>query len=500
MEKTKMKQIVKISSGEIAGYLNTDKDVQIFKGIPYAAPPVGPLRFKAPVKHPIWNGVKECTEFGKSPIQKDLDHMFDDLWTKEFIVSAHEWSEDCLTMNIWAPVDKKDCPVVLYFFGGGFVSGGSSCEIYDGTSLAKKGVIYVTFNHRVGTLSLFANEDLSNESETKKSGNCDLMDAIFALKWIQENIHNFGGDSNNVTIWGQSSGASEVLALSTSKAAKGLFKNVVAMGYNCFVNFSRPWNTTKEAYESSNNLLKEMNITLDELKRVDPIEFTNNRILDRLIVDGHIVEDKFAPMVKSGATNHVSIIMGAVPGDAMMGGLFKLAKPATKEEMLIPMKEFFKDDFDRVCQLYDVDKEEMPVIIRKINEDNLIASQIFFANERKKAGTKNNTYTYYFTHPMPGPNSKIYGTFHSAEVPYFMNYFTPLRDEYWTKEDFDFGEYLSEVLVDYIKTGSIDDKAFKYKTDTDYSLLDAKDNKVISFSEEKYAIWVRGYQNQDRDY
>lgn len=211
---------VSVTGGQIRGYREDGTD--IYKGIPYAAPPVGKLRWRPP--HPVvsWEGIKECTAWAASPIQ--MEQMPVLMWTREFIIENTGYSEDCLYLNVWTASDKKDKkPVIVYSHGGNLVSGVTSCEIYGGSELAKKGVVYVSVGFRVGILGLLATSKLSAESETGTSGNYMLLDQIAALKWVRENITAFGGDPDNVTISGLSAGSDNVNAISVSLLAKGLF-------------------------------------------------------------------------------------------------------------------------------------------------------------------------------------------------------------------------------------------------------------------------------------
>ena len=230
-----MTKKITVDGGEIRGYFSSNEAVSVFKGIPYAAPPVGNLRWKAPAPVVPWDGVKECTKWSASAIQAEQKPFA--VWTKEFIIADTGYSEDCLYLNVWAPNDNKSKhPVIVYIHGGNYKSGGSSCEIYDGTHFAERGVVLVSMNFRVGTLGCLAMTALSQESEHGVSGNYMLLDQVAALKWVKDNISNFGGDPDNVTIMGQSTGAGSVNVLTVMPLAKGLFKRAISMSYNNFYN------------------------------------------------------------------------------------------------------------------------------------------------------------------------------------------------------------------------------------------------------------------------
>src|SRR5579863_6920032 len=218
----------KTDAGMVSGIKNSTGDVTAFKGIPFAAPPVGDLRWKAPQPVQHWDGIKKCDSFGPSPMQlKPFPFI---VYTSEFLIPENPIGEDCLYLNVWTGAKSKaeKRPVFVWIYGGGFSSGGSACPIYDGEALAKKGIIFVSINYRVGVFGFFAHPELTKESPDKASGNYGLLDQIAALKWVKKNIAAFGGDPDKVTIAGQSAGSMSVNALVASPLTKGLFKRAIA--------------------------------------------------------------------------------------------------------------------------------------------------------------------------------------------------------------------------------------------------------------------------------
>src|SRR5512133_1745973 len=218
--------VINTENGTVSGYKSGE--ISIFKGIPFAAPPIGDLRWKAPQPVKNWTGVLKCESFSASPVQrKPVPFM---MWTEEFITPPEKLSEDCLYLNIWTPAKqaKEKLPVFVWIYGGGFNSGSAACAVYDGEEMAKKGVIFVSFNYRVGVLGFLVHPELSRESPDKVSGNYGLLDQVAALIWIKKNIAAFGGDPQKVTIGGQSAGSMSVCALVASPLAKGLFHGAIA--------------------------------------------------------------------------------------------------------------------------------------------------------------------------------------------------------------------------------------------------------------------------------
>ncbi|MBS1607890.1 MAG: carboxylesterase family protein, partial [Bacteroidetes bacterium] len=192
-------ETIKTDAGFISGGQSTDGSIKIYKGIPFAAPPVGDLRWKAPQPVARWNGVKKCVAFGASPVQgKPVPFS---MWSKEFLIPDEPIGEDCLYLNVWtgAKTEKEKRAVLVWIYGGGFASGGSGVPIYDGEAMAKKGIVFVSINYRVGIFGFFAHPELTKESGKNASGNYGLMDQVAALQWVKRNIAAFGGDPENVT-------------------------------------------------------------------------------------------------------------------------------------------------------------------------------------------------------------------------------------------------------------------------------------------------------------
>ncbi|MEQ1588239.1 MAG: carboxylesterase family protein, partial [Cyclobacteriaceae bacterium] len=218
--------VIKTENGLISGIKKGD--VSIFKGVPFADPPVGDLRWKAPQPVTNWSGTLKCENFSASPVQgKPVPFM---MWTEEFISPPEPLSEDCLYLNIWTKGKTKNdkLPVLVWIYGGGFVSGSAACAVYDGEELAKQGIVFVSINYRVGPFGFLAHPELTKESGTKSSGNYAFLDQLAALRWLQTNIAAFGGDPGNVTIAGQSAGSFSINALVASPLGKGLFHKAIA--------------------------------------------------------------------------------------------------------------------------------------------------------------------------------------------------------------------------------------------------------------------------------
>jgi len=218
---------IQVEHGRISGLSSPDATVRVYKGIPFAAPPVGDLRWRPPQPPAEWEGVRACTQFGPRCPQRNFDE--DSFWNTVEWVDHTRQSEDCLYLNVWTPARESSdrLPVMVWIHGGGLTSGSASQPLYDGTRMAKKGVVVVTINYRLGPLGFLAHPELSKESPYGASGNYGILDQIAALKWIQKNIARFGGDPDRVTIFGESAGSRSVCALVASPLAKTLFHRAI---------------------------------------------------------------------------------------------------------------------------------------------------------------------------------------------------------------------------------------------------------------------------------
>lgn len=503
--------MITVEGGKICGYRTEDGAVNIFKGIPYAAPPVGPLRWKEPQPVVPWEGIRQCTAWEKAGMQPKQEAFL--CWTEEFIIDdSAGYSEDCLFLNVWSANDggtKK--PVIVFFHGGNFETGGSSCEIYDGEQVARDGCVFVSIDFRLGVLGLLAASVLSEENEKKVSGNYQLLDQIAALKWIRNNIEQFGGDPDNITLFGQSSGACSVNLVAVSPLAKGLVRNAVALGHSTFSypvrNYPPERNdrifehclifkTLAEAEEAGDKAFPGMSAQqLRELPVEELLKFPTH--LFPYCIDHYALDGTFNEEVLKGATNEINFITGFVDSDNM---LFSFIEPCTKEEYLADMKSFFGENTEEALAIYPPaepftfsNNGAKLALTKQLVNDFLSADSLSFARAREKTGCKN-TWLNVFNHTLPGPEAFIWGAFHTAEVPYYLNYFTDKRREYWKDEDYALGGILCKRLVNFAKTGNpnsdglpVWEPGIVYEIDTDFFA------PKKSWTPEKESLWKKRY-------
>ena len=485
---------ITVSGGNIRGRI--EENICVYKGIPYAAPPVGDLRWRAPQQVKAWEGTRDCTEWADSPIQAPQDAFL--MWTKEFIIDNRNYSEDCLYLNVWtADDDFEGKPVIVFFHGGNLVSGGTSCEVYDGKNIARRGAVYVSVGFRVGILGLLSSTELSAENDRHVSGNYMVLDQIEALKWVRDNIASFGGDPGNVTITGLSSGGNNVNALCISPLAKGLFGRAFAMS---FINYGimeakGGWIRLEDAQKAGDAMISGR--SLDEMRKLPAEEILKMSYPSNICIDGYIIKEDYTDAVNNGRTDDIDYIMGMVTGDGLMYRLIGFGQKVTALEGIEKIKEFFGPDAEEALGIYPVDEENPDGIFTVMGHDAMLTSLHMFARKRS-ARTSKNTYIYELSHVMPGPESAMYGAFHSSDMPYFWGVLSDERKEYWTDTDRKYAEELCGILVSYAKTGAVDgSKEWAASNGDDYCVIGSEGIKRAQMDERIRNLWVAAI---DRNY
>jgi para-nitrobenzyl esterase len=439
--------VVKTKAGFVSG--TRTNGVYIFKGIPFAAPPVKELRWKAPQPVVPWKGTLAATKFGPSPVQSDPKPFM--MWTQEFITPAEPLSEDCLYLNIWTPAKSavEKLPVLVWIYGGGFMSGSGACPVYDGEEIATQGIVYITINYRVGIFGFMAHPELSAEVPTRSSGNYGLMDQIAALKWVRENIESFGGDPAKVTIAGQSAGAMSVQALVASPLAKGLFRAAIAQSGSIA---SRPSQNLKEAEKAgvtvsekvqSKNLAGLRALSSDSLLRL-----SGTLVFGTFspITDGHVLPEDGQSIFRNKKHNDVPVIAGWVSGDADL----VMGPPQSADKFRENASSKFTAKWAEFERLFPASTEEQV----KASQRKLAMLRFAgFPDYQWARSNKSDTYLYHFTYvPTDKPGFPNYGAFHTSEVPFALHTLSRW-DRPWVEKDFAVERTMSAYWVNFVKTG-----------------------------------------------
>ena len=442
--------IISTDKGKIEGSFNLNKTVRIFKGIPFAAPPVGDLRWKAPQPANAWDGILPCIEFGPSPIQNVPEPFY--CWTEEFIAKPEPINEDCLYLNVWttAKSENEKQPVIVWIYGGGFTSGSANCDIYDGEELAKKGVVFVSINYRVGVLGFMAHPELSKESGYDASGNYGFMDQIAALNWVQKNIDVFGGDPNNVTIAGQSAGAFSVNTLIASPLAENLFHKAILQSGG-LLGSSRAQPLADVEATGMRFMEKAEASSIKELRQLPAVELqsiSNDSEIGRFGItkDDYVVPKDIMAHFKNGKQHQIPIIAGWVTGDGDFLGGTEMTIEEYKDEAITK----YGDKASSFLTIFPADtNEDVKKMKSKLGMLNFagIPSHLLAEYNRQPS------HLYQFGHVPPEkqdfPN---YGAFHTSEVPYALHTLhTWNRD--WQPSDKSIEYALSSYWVNFAKTG-----------------------------------------------
>jgi para-nitrobenzyl esterase len=443
--------IIQTESGLVSGYYNDKTSVTAYKGIPFAAPPVGELRWKAPQPPRPWKGVKECIAFGPSPMQpKPVSFL---MIGPEFVVPQQPLSEDCLYLNVWtaAKSSKEKRPVLIWIYGGGFQTGGSAAPGYSGEALAERGIIFVSFNYRLGIFGFLAHPELTAESDHHSSGNYALMDMIAAISWVKKNIGAFGGDPDRITIAGQSAGSASVNCLLASPPARGLFQGAIGESgsfvlENPILHMNSLANAEKEGLRIANKLnasnLKVLRaIPADELQK-------NAGGFFAPIVDGYILPASVTETYKKNQQIHVPLLTGWNSDEGFVFGLYN------------------KEDFSKQAAMFGADSNLFRKYFPSASDSQSIASQISLAIDKTIAlsqyqwalkqneNSKAHTWLYIFTRKPPATDDKKkFGAYHTAEIGYALQTLDSIRRA-WEPVDRSLEKLMSAYWVQFVKTGN----------------------------------------------
>jgi para-nitrobenzyl esterase len=445
---------VKTDAGLLSG-ADGAGGVTAYLGIPYAAPPVGDLRWRPPQPAPHWDGVRKADKFGTSCMQNQAGSRLP--WTEEFMTQG-PIGEDCLFLNVWTTAKSSSArvPVMFWIYGGGFNEGSSSVAVYDGAELAKKGVIVVSVNYRVGPLGFLAHPELSQESDHHTSGNYGLLDQIAALQWVHKNIAAFGGDPGQVTIFGQSAGAISVVNLMKSPLAKGLFARAIGqsgpglLGRNAVGAAATlsDREATGVKYAESKGAR-----TLTELRALPAAAFfaqTGGRGSGAAPANSPFKDGWVLP--ENDPADQVPLMLGFTADDIGVGGggAGAPAKPSVATYQS-DAQRLYGEQAASFLKLYPVNSDaDIAAAGKAAGRDRARVSVDLWAAGQLKASKR--VYTYYFDRVIPWPAHLEFGAFHTSEVPYVFKTITKI-DRPWEPVDQKVSETVASYWVNFAKKG-----------------------------------------------
>ncbi|MCW3094127.1 MAG: carboxylesterase family protein [Ferruginibacter sp.] len=513
----------RIENGTIEGNYDTKTGLQQFFGIPFAKPPVGALRWKAPQPLEKWNGVLPTKKFGPRPVQAivfgDMNSRSDGL------------SEDCLYLNVWSPAKRntKGLPVLVYFYGGGFVAGDASEPRYDGASMAKKGMVAVTVNYRLNILGFFAHPELSAETNYKGSGNYGLLDQVAALKWVRENIAAFGGDADKVTIAGESAGSISVSAQMASPLAKGLFAGAIGES-GAAINPTLSPVPLAEAEKTGLDFANKAGATtLAKLRSMSTLEIfelykESGRFGFPTVIDGYFYPKPLPTIFKTGEQSMVPLLLGwnsaEIPGAAFMQG-----QPYTEENYVKKVKETYPKDFEEVLKLYPHGSvKEIESSATALAADRFIAYSTWKWFDLQRKNSNQPVYRYLYSKLRPpladhnlapglagGTVKKDQNTIkmpepigapHACEIEYCMGNLPLVKEYAWTEEDYKVSAIMQNYFANFIKSGNPNGAglpnwpaAAKDDLHPDVMIIDTESKAVKAKDDARYLFLDRAYGN-----
>ena len=459
-------EIPRLDSGPISGRL--EDGVWSYKGIPYAAPPVGELRWKEPQPVAAWEEVRACTEYGPACPQPTSSD-----WSG--VMSTAGTDEDCLYLNVWTPAEspQEDLPVMVWIHGGAFNSGAGSQGIYDGHDLAQEGVVVVTINYRLGPLGFLAHPLLSEESPHGVSGNYGLLDQVAALEWVQENIDAFGGDPDTVTVFGQSAGAISILGLMVSPLAEGLFERAIVES-GPLLDFGLPITgvpTLEEAEKTGVEISQKLGCDKEEGELAAMREVPAERLVQvassagglfgpvNLLpnVDGYLLPETPWTAFAAGKQRAVPLLTGI---NANEGNIF--LPPATAQQAQFLASYLYGDYADEVMALYPVQTDEgvKAAMDRLVTQMGFAASARFTAECMEEVGAP--AYLYLFSQVPPDARAQALGSFHGLEILYVFGTLDKVGAQGLTDADYALSEAMMTYWSDFAKSGDPNGQGVPY--------------------------------------
>ncbi|MFE3847035.1 carboxylesterase/lipase family protein [Flavobacterium sp. LB3P45] len=462
-------------NGIIEGEFDVKTNIQSFKGIPFAQPPVGNLRWKAPQALTYWPGVKQTKKFGPRAIQS---YIFGDMGFR-----SDGTSEDCLYLNIWSPAKSANekLPVLVYFYGGGFAAGDGSENRYDGENMAKKGIITLTVNYRLGIWGFFTHPELTKESPNHASGNYGLLDQNAALKWVQANISKFGGDPKRVTIAGESAGSISVSAQMASPLSNGLIAGAIGeSGGSIFPTLSPV--PLAESEKIGLEIAKKIGATsLKDLRAMSTFELYQKSLgtslgVFKITIDGYFLTKSLPEIFEAKQQAMVPLLLGW-NSEEMNYHALTMGKDIDNASYIQKVKELYGSKADEVLKLYPAGTPEITEqSATDLAGDRFIAYSTWKWFDLHRKNSTQPVYRYYYAHPRPEMRDNELeaalaggvikkdknisktpipkGAVHSAEIEYAMGNLASNKNYAWTDDDYKVSDTMMNFFANFIKTGN----------------------------------------------
>ena len=471
---------VTVANGKLEGV--KEAELLIFRGVPFAAPPVGELRWKEPQPAQNWTGVRKADKFGNKPMQKPI---FGDMGFR-----SENMSEDCLYLNVWTPAKtmKEKLPVLVYFYGGGLVAGDGSEPRYDGETLAKKGIVVVTLNYRLGVFGFFSHPDLTKESPNKSSGNYGYLDQHAALLWVQKNIEKFGGDPKHVTIAGESAGSISVSVQMASPLSKDLIVGAIGES-GAGINPTLASLPLAEAENSGIAFIESIKpgASLKDLRAMSANELLDaaykpgqTRTATTPTIDGYFLPKTLPQIFEAGQQARIPILVGWNSAEVPHQVVMKADAP-TVENYKKAVSTLYNDKAEQVMKLYPAanDDEAIKAATALSSDRFIVYSTWKWADLQIKTGGKP-VYRYVFSRIRPAMSAAMgnakpglaggvikgddakpapaapapVGASHASEIEYALGNLNSNKVYDWTPDDHKVSATMVDYFANFIKTGN----------------------------------------------
>jgi para-nitrobenzyl esterase len=450
---------IKTDNGVVEGTLTNAEQIRAFKGIPFAAPPVGNLRWQPPQPAAKWKGVRPAKDFGSHCIQSTSypDMVFHDPGP----------SEDCLTLNVWTPTNAKPgtLPVMVWIYGGGFVGGGTSENRQDGQFLARRDVVVVSMNYRLGIFGFFAHPELTAESPHHASGNYGLLDQTAALAWVQKNIAAFGGDPTNVTIFGESAGSFAVSAQMASPLARGFFAKAIGesggalyssgLGFPPRESVEQPAVAFAQTAFNTSTLAKLRKLSADDILRAATAKTTPPPPRFGPDVDGYFLPDSVPNIYAAGNQAHIPLLAGWNADEARDQALLAKTKPTAASFAATAQTEF-GDNAQKFLAVYSATTDDEALVSAgDYAGDRFIDYSTWRWLEAHVATGEASVFRYRLDLGSPGDkyHLAILGAFHSDDIEYVFGTLDSRSEAVWRPEDRRLSEQIGAYWTNFARTG-----------------------------------------------
>lgn len=469
---------VTVANGTLEGIY--DSGLREFKGVPFAAPPVGDLRWKAPQPVKNWSGVRQAKQFGPRAMQLPV---FGDMSFR-----SNGMSEDCLYLNIWtsAKTSAEKLPVLVYYYGGGFIAGDGSELRYDGESLARRGIIVVTVNYRLGLFGFLSHPELTKESPNHASGNYGLLDQAAALKWVKENIKVFGGDPNRITIGGESAGSISVSLQMVSPLTKHLFEGAIGESGSAMKMRLSPVPLADGEKDGLEFAKAAGAKSIADLRKMSAEELLNTKFSDfPIVIDGYALTEQPEATFRAGKQAQVPTLIGW-NSEEMVPQFLMGSDPLSLDNYKKAVQKFYGKNADAVLEAYPATTDaEVEKAATELASDKFIAFSTWkWTNMQAETGLKP-VFRYFYERPRPqmrpemgnavaglaggvkkeadAPKTPVpTGAVHSAEIEYALGNLPSNRVYDWQPEDYKVSTIMEAYFANFIKTGNPNGEALPH--------------------------------------